>query len=265
MDRSVASDTRLAYDELAHVYDGLTAHHDHEAWLGQLLELATAYGLAGRRLLDVGCGTGKSFMPLARRGFDVTACDISPRMAARARRRSRGHGVVVHVADMRRLPLLCEGADLVTCLDDAVNYLLTEGDVRATFAGIGRALRPGGLFAFDVNSLRTYGSVFVTETEVERGDATFVWRGEPRPRISAGQLYRATVEIAPKGNGHGRIESVHTQRHYPRDTIERLLRAAGLRPVTVFGQAKGGRLLPEADEELHGKLLYVAKRKEALW
>src|SRR5690242_14968886 len=98
MDSSVPSDTRAAYEELAHVYDELTAHHDHERWLSLLLGLAEAHGLAGRRLLDVGCGTGKSFMPLVRRGFDVTACDISPRMAARARRRARGHGVAVHVA-----------------------------------------------------------------------------------------------------------------------------------------------------------------------
>jgi ubiquinone/menaquinone biosynthesis C-methylase UbiE len=135
MDRSVACDTRIAYDELAHVYDGLTAHHDHERWLALLLELAQAHGLAGRRLLDVGCGTGKSFMPLVRRGFDVTACDISPRMAARARRRARGRGVVVHVADMRRLPQLCEGADLVTCLDDAVNYLLDGEELRGATSG----------------------------------------------------------------------------------------------------------------------------------
>src|SRR5215207_2306258 len=122
MDVSTTSDTRAAYDALAPVYDGLTAHHDHERWLAQLLDLACRHGLAGTRALDVACGTGKSFMPLVRRGWEVTACDLSPTMAARARRRARGHGVQVRVADMRRLPVLCAGADLVTCLDDAVNY-----------------------------------------------------------------------------------------------------------------------------------------------
>ena len=160
MDRSVPCDTRAAYDALAPVYDGLTAHHDHERWLSLLLGLASDHGLAGRRLLDVACGTGKSFMPLVRRGFDVTACDISPRMAARARRRARGHGVRVHVADMRRLPLLCAGADLVTCLDDAVNYLLDGDELRAGLCGMRRNLRPGGLLLFDVNTLATYRAVF---------------------------------------------------------------------------------------------------------
>src|SRR4051812_20949517 len=248
---------------MAPYYDAFTASYAHKAWLEGLGRELRALGLTGSRVLDVACGTGKSSLPLLELGYEVSACDVSPTMVAIARERLGLPRDRVFVADMRRLPALGQ-FDAVTCLDDAVNYLLTEGDVRATFAGIGRALRPGGLFAFDVNSLRTYGGVFVTETEVERRDATFVWRGEPRRRISAAQLYRATVEIAPKGNGHGRIESVHTQRHYPRDTIERLVRAAGLRAVTVFSQAKGGRLLPEADEELHGKLLYVAKRKETL-
>jgi SAM-dependent methyltransferase len=249
---------------MAPYYDAFTANYAHQAWLEGLEHELRALGLTGTRVLDVACGTGKSSLPLLELGYEVSACDVSPPMVAIARERLDLPEDRVFVADMRRLPAL-EQFDAVTCLDDAINYLLTEGDVRATFAGIGRALRPGGLFAFDVNTLRTYGSVFVGRSEMERSDASFVWRGEPRSRIVPGQLYRATVEIAPRGNGDVPIESVHTQRHYPRDTIERLLRAAGLRPVTVFGQARGGRLLPEPDEELHTKLLYVAKRKEALW
>src|SRR3954468_17410376 len=232
MDRSVASDTRLAYDELAHVYDGLTAHHDHEAWLGQLLELATAYGLAGRGRLGVGGGTGKSFMPLARRGFDVTACDISPRMAARARRRSRGHGVVVHVADMRRLPLLCEGADLVTCLDDAVNYLLDGDELRAGLCGMRRNLRPGGLLVFDVNTLTTYRAVFCDGLTWASGERTYASVGEPR-RVCAGGLFATT--LSARRGPELLAESRHVQRHHPVPELEQALRATGLEPLGVYG------------------------------
>jgi hypothetical protein len=71
--------------------------------------------------------------------------------------------------------------------------------------------------------------------------------------------------VLPKHNGDRPVRSVHTQRHYSRETVEWLLRAAGLRPVTVFGQAPGGRLSPGPDEQRHTKLLYVAERKEAPW
>jgi len=257
MDLSVASDTRAAYDELAHVYDGLTAHHDHEAWLGQLLELARAHGLAGQRLLDVGCGTGKSFMPLARRGFDVTACDISPRMAARARRRSRGHGVAVHVADMRRLPVLCEGADLVTCLDDAVNYLLDGDELRAGLCGMRRNLRPGGLLLFDVNTLATYRSVFCEGMRWHSGECTYVSVGEPR-RLCAGGLFATTLRAC-----RGDVllaDSRHVQRHHPVPELEQALVAAGMEPLAVYGSATDGAPVRPPDEGRHTKLVVVARR-----
>ena len=69
----------IAYEAMASVYDDFTAHHDYELWLGQLLPKVEGHGLGARgRLLDVGCGTGKSFIPMLERGWSVTACDLSP-------------------------------------------------------------------------------------------------------------------------------------------------------------------------------------------
>ena len=257
MDRSVPCDTRAAYDALAPVYDGLTAHHDHESWLAQLLGVASDHGLAGRRLLDVACGTGKSFMPLVRRGFDVTACDISPRMAARARRRARGHGVRIHVADMRRLPLLCEGADLVTCLDDAVNYLLDGDELRAGLGGMRRNLRPGGLVLFDVNTLATYRAVFCEGLSWSSGEHTYASVGEPR-RVCAGGLFATTLR-ARRGD-HLLAECRHVQRHHPAAELERALSAAGLEPLGIYGSAEDGRPVRPPDEQRHTKLVVVARR-----
>ena len=66
-----------AYDALAPAYDILTADYDYDAWLSAIERVAIAHGLTGRRVLDVACGTGKSFLPLLERGYEVTACDIS--------------------------------------------------------------------------------------------------------------------------------------------------------------------------------------------
>src|ERR1700760_4480240 len=118
---------RSAYDALAPYYDEFTAHHDYEGWTATLESLARAAGLSGRRLLDVACGTGKSFLPFLARGYTVTACDISPAMVERAAAKAGGR-VELHVADMRELPRL--GAfDLVTVLDDALNYLLDAAEL----------------------------------------------------------------------------------------------------------------------------------------
>lgn len=257
MDRSVPCDTRAAYDALAPVYDGLTAHHDHERWLSLLLGLASDHGLAGRRLLDVACGTGKSFMPLVRRGFDVTACDISPRMAARARGRARGHGVRVHVADMRSLPLLCAGADLVTCLDDAVNYLLDGDELRAGLCGMRRNLRPGGLLLFDVNTLATYRAVFCDGLSWTSGADTYASVGEPRA-VCAGGLFATTLHA--RRGAELLAESRHVQRHHPAPELERALAAAGMEPLAVYGSGTDGSPVRPPDEQRHSKLVVVARR-----
>src|SRR3954451_22166659 len=78
-------DAEIAYEAIAPVYDDFTAHHDYELWLGNLLPKLEDRGLSGRRLLDVGCGTGKSFIPMIERGWEVSACDISPSMVELAR------------------------------------------------------------------------------------------------------------------------------------------------------------------------------------
>ena len=48
------------YEAMAPVYDDFTAHHDYEGWIADLLKALERHGLRGKRLLDVGCGTGKS-------------------------------------------------------------------------------------------------------------------------------------------------------------------------------------------------------------
>ena len=127
MTLTLESDATRAYAVLAPAYDLLTAEYAYGPWLSAIERLAREHGLAGHRLLDVGCGTGKSFLPLMQRGFHVTACDISPEMVALAREKA-GTSVDVHVADMRRLPTFGE-FDLITCIDDAINHLLTPGEV----------------------------------------------------------------------------------------------------------------------------------------
>jgi SAM-dependent methyltransferase len=257
----MTSETRAAYDALAPVYDGLTAHHDHERWLALLLGLARSHGLAGTRALDVACGTGKSFMPLVRRGWEVTACDLSPTMAARARRRARGHRVRVRVADMRRLPVLCADADLVTCLDDAINYLLDRGELRAGLAGMRANLRPGGLLVFDVNTLAAYRDV--PDMVVEGPGSVVVWHGEPARIDAPGGCAEVVVDVFAEeedGATWRRAQSRQRHRHHPLELVVALVEEAGLEVVALRGQRPGGVLEAHVDEHTQHKVVVVAGR-----
>jgi predicted TPR repeat methyltransferase len=181
----------LAYEAIAPVYDDFTAHHDYELWLGNLLPELRRHGLRGRRLLDVGCGTGKSFLPMLERGWEVTACDISPSMLELARAKSGG-AVRLSVADMRELPAFGE-FDLVWALDDAVNYLLSRGELEKALSGMRANLAPGGLLMFDLNTLRSYRSFFAETELVERGGRKLVWRGQASTDAEPGSISEARV------------------------------------------------------------------------
>jgi SAM-dependent methyltransferase len=238
------------YEALAPFYDAFSADYDHDTWVARLLELAGRHGLRGRRALDVACGTGKSARPLLERGFAVAACDVSPAMVRIARRRL-GAGADVFVADMRRLGP-APRVDLVTCLDDAVNYLLRERDLRAAFACARRRLRPGGVYVFDTNTLATYRSAFAHAGEHGAAGHRFRWRGLGEDRA----VWRASVEVM---RGGARVASAtHVQRHWPVATVLALLRESGFASAVAVGQTTGAVLHGEADELQHTKAVFVA-------
>jgi ubiquinone/menaquinone biosynthesis C-methylase UbiE len=116
-----------AYEAFAPFYDRFTKDHANDEWTGMVLAAARTAGLRGKRLLDVACGTGQSFLAMLGRGFEVTACDVSPAMAAIAAAKA-GDRAAVSVQDMRRLPRLGE-FDLVWALGDALNYLQDRAEL----------------------------------------------------------------------------------------------------------------------------------------
>jgi SAM-dependent methyltransferase len=97
---------------------------------------------ARARLLDAGCGSGRTLDDLAGRG-QVSGVDASPEAVALARR--RGHRDV-RVADVASLPFADATFDLVTCLD----VIEHTPDDRATLAELRRVTRPSGVLVVTV-------------------------------------------------------------------------------------------------------------------
>jgi SAM-dependent methyltransferase len=253
-----------AYEAVAPVYDDFTAHHDYELWLGNLLPKLHRHGLSGRRLLDVGCGTGKSFLPMLERGWEVTACDISPSMLDLARAKA-GPAARLSVADMRELPVFGE-FDLVWCLDDAVNYLLSAEELKRALSGMRANLVPGGLLMFDVNCLQAYRTFFAEEQRVERGGRRLIWRGQGSAKTPPGSINEARFEVEPGGGFEstgegGDVEThVHRQRHFPEAEVREGLAQAGLECLDVYGHGFDAVPKQPVEELVHSKAVYIARR-----
>jgi SAM-dependent methyltransferase len=251
-----------AYDVLAPHYDVFTEDYAYDRWVAEIECRAAALGLRGRRALDLACGTGNSTAPLLSRGYSVLACDISSGMIEQARRKHPGHADAFEVADMRDLPELGE-FDLVLCLDDAVNYLLSDDELEDTFRGVARVLAPEGIFAFDVNSLLTYRTAFAQDMVKESDGVLLAWRGETTPEFASGEVGTAGVVIFGEcDDGRWRRRELrHVQRHHPPEAVRGALARAGL-ACRVVGQHPGARLVDDADDERHIKLVYFAWHAE---
>ena len=249
----------IAYEAIAPVYDDFTAHHDYELWLGNLLPKVEAHGIPGRRLLDVACGTGKSFIPMLQRGWEVTACDISPKMVAIAREKV-GERAELTVADMRDLPVFGE-FDLVFCLDDAVNYLLSGEELEQALAGMRRNLGSGGLLMFDVNTLEAYRGFFAEEVVVERDGRRMIWKGRSSADAEPGTIAEASFEVESLDPDAGPSipPELHRERHFPEAEVLAAIEAAGLECLDVFGHHHDAIPKQPLDEIDHTKGIYIAR------
>jgi SAM-dependent methyltransferase len=225
----------VAYEQIAPVYDDFTAHHDYDRWIADLLRLGAAHGLRGDTVLDVGCGTGKGFLPLLGLGWKVTAADISPSMAELARAKA-GPAVRVEVADMRELPTY-GSFDLVLCLDDAINYLHTPAELERALRAMAANLAPDGILIFDSNTLTTYRTFFGERVVVEARGRRLIWEGQTGGHAEPGQISEATFEVEPlaPGSGPSIPPEVHRQRHHPEPELRSALAAAGLEVAGLYG------------------------------
>jgi len=101
--------------------------------------------LAGKRVLDYGCGTGENAVLLAACGAEVTAFDISPGSIRAARRRAEMHGlsdkIQLDVLGAGQAPYAPQSFDIITGF--AILHHL-HMDLATVYAEIASLLKPGG-------------------------------------------------------------------------------------------------------------------------
>jgi len=242
----------VAYEAFAAVYNEFNHSNDYEKWLGQALlpELRKNGLREGGRALDVGCGTGRAFQPLLRRGWRIHGCDLSPAMLELASQEGGGE-VTLEAADMRDLPDL-GSFDLVLSLNDSVNYLLGDDDLVLALSGMRRSLAPSGLIVFDANSSSTYASGYSEERQVEHEGSQWAWSGQ-------GEVAPSIFEA--KITGDRLAEPIcHLERFRSQREVLDAMRAAGIETLAALGMSEVGEeilLSTPVDEDRDYKLVFI--------
>ena len=158
--------------------------------LHHLLRLVPFDGLAGRRVLDVGCGTGVDLVRFAAGGAKTTGVDIADRAIGLARQNfaHRGLPAELLVADGERLPFADGQFDFVFA--HGVAQYTTDGPrlVREVY----RVLKPGGEAVFQgynrISWLNALSALMKVDLEHE---------GAPVLRKYSPSEFRALISVFP--------------------------------------------------------------------
>jgi SAM-dependent methyltransferase len=248
------------YEVLATLYDGAGWGDFAESMADRVLALAAEHGLSEiHHIVDVACGTGVAAAKFAAAGYRVTGVDRSPQMLAQARRRIAEAGlpgVALVEADMRDFAL-DEPADFVTCMYDSLNYLLEETDLLAAFRCAATALRSGGLYIFDMNTIFGLAEGWSSRDFIrcDNDDCFIVGR-------TCWNYERLTNTLTLYGfirreEWWERFTETHVQRGYPVATMRALLEQAGLAVLTVCDPFAEG--VARSEPEM-GRVLIVAQK-----
>ncbi|WP_227267925.1 class I SAM-dependent methyltransferase [Roseobacter weihaiensis] len=221
-------------ERLVEVYDALNASRsDFDFYRARL-------PTPPRRILDIGCGTGRFARALASAGYATTAIDPAPQMVAAAKSKSGANEVmwvVGFVADLDQK----ERFDAAVMTGHAFQCLLAEDQVLALFRDVAIRMSEGASFWFET-----------------RNPAAKAWErwtpshGAPPVSLSGGGTVKVTRDVeAIEGevitlsesyafsNSDKPTFSQSKLRFMPLPTIQELAAMAGLRTVSVTGDWDG--------------------------
>jgi SAM-dependent methyltransferase len=117
---------------------------------GELEYYIACLGQPGGAVLDLGCGSGRLLVPMAKRGINITGTDASPHMLAACRNRCADEGVSpsLHLQAMQQLNLDQQFA-MIFIADGTFDLLVEDDEVRSMLDAAYKHLEPDGVLAFD--------------------------------------------------------------------------------------------------------------------
>jgi 2-polyprenyl-3-methyl-5-hydroxy-6-metoxy-1,4-benzoquinol methylase len=193
----------------------------------------------GARILDLACGHGRISLELARRGYDVTGLDLSPRSLELAREAAQREELDVDwvQADMREIP---EGSefDAIVNVFTAFGYFDEEDENQRVLDGVAQALRPGGRFLIDTINLLGLVRGYRERGWDETADGV-VHLQEHRYDVLRGRNDVTWTFVKPDGT---RSELLHSVRLYTPHELAAMLERAGLRVEGSWGGFDGSEL-----------------------
>jgi SAM-dependent methyltransferase len=254
----------LAAGSSEHYEDATLYDHEYKRrrddvrWYRTLAQQELGKPGAGKAILELGCGSGRTLIPLARDGWRVTGVDASQKMLDRCEARLARVAAAADVQLVRgdfRAIRLGKRFPLVICPFNAFMHLYSREDVERFLAVVHAHLAPNGLFAFDVLN----PDLAWLSRDPTRRWARTRFRHPRTGKItyySTSLTYDAALQIAfmriyyePARGGRERMVRLTHRQFFPLELAD-LLHYNGFLVEAHEGGFGGGALVPESEEQV---------------
>lgn len=218
------------YEGIAGIYDRIMDHVEYDAWAEYIVRILHRFHPGARTILETACGTGSLALALRGKGYRLACLDLCPEMVRVAADKFRAANAPIPcaAADMAAIPVRGR-FDAVVCIYDSINYLLEPARFRKAVAEAAALLDSGGLFIFDVCTVKNSELFFRDSSMTEViGDVEYerICHYDPLERIQENRF----IITRP---GMPQVSEVHRQRIYSLAEVGSMI---GSSPFTEIGR-----------------------------
>jgi SAM-dependent methyltransferase len=233
------------YDSFANIYNRYWGAFVENA-LPALQELVLDHVPQGAHILDVCCGTGQLAHLLHERGYRVTGVDGSEEMLRYARENAPDCQFIL--GDARAFSLPAEH-DAAISTFDSLNHIVDSDGLTEAFRRVYVALKPGGIFEFDLNMDAGYKVRWSGTTGQPAADHAFIQKWDYDEAERTAQI--EFTMFFPEGDSGlwRRSDLTLTQRAHTEDEVRTALKTAGFVNIETrdaqdfkLARERGGRL-----------------------
>jgi len=259
-DRSKRLPIYTNYSIFASIYDRYMIHVNYDGWVKSVLQWYDQYTKVPlARIYETACGTANFSNRLVAMGFDVEASDVSPYMLMVAE--DKPFKPVLSRKDMLD-PLPQDAYSLVLCMFDSINYLTKEQEITRLLKNVNAALKPKGLFIFDISTVRNSIDNFNDLVNISDTETDYLIHQSQYNEHTNKQLTRLTL-FRKTGESYLRYDERHIQRVYSNLEICDIIDKSPLKLVAIHSLSISQNLLRKRNTSLdqqYPRLFYILKR-----
>lgn len=238
----------MYYKNFAKIYDKFMKYCDYDEWVELVEENVRNSNVKGKKLLDLGCGTGEMLKRLCK-NFECSGLDLSEGMLTVANKKLKGKKVKLFLGDMREFDT-GERYDIIISLFDTVNHLTSLEDLNDLMKNIKKVLNSEGIFIFDIITENFIKEMFPGEIFFDdRDDMCVIWEHYKDEEID---VIDAIYFVKNKKGDYKKFNETYEKRVFTKDEICKIIEKNKLNLLCI---SKNDRIAGE-------RFLYVLKNDE---